>query len=389
MKLVKLSLAAIVAAGAMTTFASATPLEEAIKGVDVSGFARYRFYHQSDAVYSDNSTQRNRFSGLLNIVSPITDNIKFGVSLSTDKNDYASNSASASGSIDVNKFWFQYANDALTVKAGKIEIPTPWTESGFGGTRGNGILALVTAVPDWTFAAAYYMQTNAMNSNTLSTYTGGGTWNVARGVAYDGIMGEEDLGAIAAIGKVGPVGLQLWAARMTNVFDYAIFGEASFAMEGFNVKGQANYLKLADETKGLGADDAGIFYGIQAGYKSDMFFVDLGYTKTDDDQPIYVLDGDNDGFIKFGKQLYYLTQNTPDQKVFFGKAGFSYDKFGFEAGYGHSKSGFVNDDKDEFYGQLAYKVAKNFGLQLYYSVLDSDDNSEDNNELRFQALYNF
>ncbi|MDR0467928.1 MAG: major outer membrane protein, partial [Campylobacteraceae bacterium] len=42
MKLVKLSLAAVVAAGAMTTFASATSLEEAIKGVDVSGMARVR-----------------------------------------------------------------------------------------------------------------------------------------------------------------------------------------------------------------------------------------------------------------------------------------------------------------------------------------------------------
>ncbi len=43
MKLVKMSLAAIVAAGALTSVASATPLEEAIKNVDVSGFARYRF----------------------------------------------------------------------------------------------------------------------------------------------------------------------------------------------------------------------------------------------------------------------------------------------------------------------------------------------------------
>ncbi|MFW5625547.1 MAG: major outer membrane protein, partial [Campylobacter hyointestinalis] len=38
MKLVKMSLAAIVAAGALSSVASATPLEEAIKNVDVSGF---------------------------------------------------------------------------------------------------------------------------------------------------------------------------------------------------------------------------------------------------------------------------------------------------------------------------------------------------------------
>ncbi|WP_086243128.1 major outer membrane protein [Campylobacter devanensis] len=43
MKLVKLSLAAIVAAGALTSVANATSLKEVIKNVDVSCYARYRF----------------------------------------------------------------------------------------------------------------------------------------------------------------------------------------------------------------------------------------------------------------------------------------------------------------------------------------------------------
>ena len=42
MKLFKLSLAAVVAAGALSSV-SAAPLEEAIKDIDVSGFGRYRF----------------------------------------------------------------------------------------------------------------------------------------------------------------------------------------------------------------------------------------------------------------------------------------------------------------------------------------------------------
>ena len=43
MKLVKLSLVAALAAGALATSASAMPLEEAIKGVDVSGMTRIRY----------------------------------------------------------------------------------------------------------------------------------------------------------------------------------------------------------------------------------------------------------------------------------------------------------------------------------------------------------
>ncbi len=48
MKLVKLSLAAIVAAGALTSVASAASLEEAIKNVEVTGYARYRFDSKSN-----------------------------------------------------------------------------------------------------------------------------------------------------------------------------------------------------------------------------------------------------------------------------------------------------------------------------------------------------
>ena len=43
MKLVKLRLVAALAAGALATSASAMPLEEAIKGVDVSGMTRIRY----------------------------------------------------------------------------------------------------------------------------------------------------------------------------------------------------------------------------------------------------------------------------------------------------------------------------------------------------------
>lgn len=40
MKIAKISLAALVALGAFSTVASATPLEEAIKNVDLSGYAK-------------------------------------------------------------------------------------------------------------------------------------------------------------------------------------------------------------------------------------------------------------------------------------------------------------------------------------------------------------
>ena len=62
MKLTKVSLAVLVALGAFSSVASATPLEEAIKNVDLSGFARYRYTndHLKDSDKSD--TQKSSTS---------------------------------------------------------------------------------------------------------------------------------------------------------------------------------------------------------------------------------------------------------------------------------------------------------------------------------------
>ena len=391
MKLVKLSLAAVVTVGTMTTYASATPLEDAIKGVEISGIARYRFYHESDKLLDDNGSQENRFSGELNIISPISDNLKFGMTLAIEHKDFASNDASSSGNIDVDRFWFQYAIGDLTIKAGKMEIPTPWTESGFDGTRGNGILALYSGFENFTFAVAYYNQTNKMNDANIRTYDfATNSWQAPIEDFDNGLgLGQEDLMAAAVIGKVGFVDLQVWMAKMEHAIDYTAFGEVGFNHEGFSLKGQLNYLKLASELKNDFKDDTGIFYGFEGGYENDMFFVNAGYTKTDDDMPIYVLDGDNDGFIKFGQQLYLLTQNSPDIKTYFAKAGFNYDKFGFEAGYGYADVNMKSSDKDEFYALVTYSPYKNLSLNAYYSVLNSDIHDEENNELQFEIEYNF
>uniref|UniRef100_UPI00262AB9A2 major outer membrane protein n=1 Tax=uncultured Campylobacter sp. TaxID=218934 RepID=UPI00262AB9A2 len=47
MRLIKLSLATIIATGALANLASAASLEEAIKNVEVIGYARYRFDSQN------------------------------------------------------------------------------------------------------------------------------------------------------------------------------------------------------------------------------------------------------------------------------------------------------------------------------------------------------
>jgi hypothetical protein len=396
MKLKYLSLAAILAVGALDML-SAAPLEEAIKGIEASGQVRYRYHSQSDFATSVSSGNRgvdaHRFSGYLQLISPIADGLKFGTSLVTDiwnRGELeASSPAGDTGgnSFTFDKYYFQYGAGGLNVKAGKIEIPTPWTQSAaISGSRGNGALALYAINKDWTVAGAAYLQTNDLNGYAT---TGLGNLN-----SY------HNLYALAAIGKAGPVGLQFWAANYEHIADTAIFGEAKFTLSGFNAKGQVSYVKLADEVAGVGGatDDAGIFYGVEGGYKNQQFAVTAGYTASDKDQPIYTLDADADGIIKFGKQLYYRTTNVRDVGTAFLKGGATFDKIGFELGYGIADVGTTEQDYSEAYGTITYKYAKNFGLELYYSHLDLDNdtrpgksgsNENTNDEIRFQAQYNF
>jgi hypothetical protein len=394
MKLTKLSLAALVAVGAFGSFASASPLEEAIKGVDVSGFMRLRYYGESQAGQGSGTVTKDeaiRVSGLFVVKAPVTDDLKFVTAIAT--NGYNDPDVGASGATTpaFNKFFFQYANSdiGLTVNAGKFEVPTPWTEAGFGGTRGNGVLALFSpkALNGWTFAGAAYLQTD---SSLLTN--------------------QNNLYAMAAIGKVGPVGLQVWLANMEKTIDATLFAEASFAMSGFNARFQANYLMLHEDVD-KDADDS-IFLGLEGGYAGKAgnvgFNAKAGATWTNDPETkdaagntvkfantYFALDEDNDGFIKFGKQMYKKTINSADTIVGFMDGGVSVDKFSAGLGAGMAKFGRLTDDDVgyEVYTSVGYKWAKNMNLELYWSSLFGDAFKKayqnDNNEVRFEARYNF
>ena len=368
MKLAKLSLAAIMAAGAFSV-ANATPLEDAIKGVDLSGFVRFRWYDESEG--TNTQTDRNRFSSELLFKAPAGDNLSVGVSVSYESSQYAADQASSDANIVMHQAWLKYATADYSVKIGRQIPTTPWTETGYNGSMGNGVIGMYTGVENWTFAGAFFSQTDGANA-TIGTLADG-----------------ENISAAAVIGQVGPVNLQVWGANMTNIFDSSIYAQADMKMAGFDVKVQMNQMNLADETAGLFADDSGLFWGAEASYSMDNFTVGGGYSSTDDDMPIYTLDPDDSGMVKWGKQIYYQTVNTPDADTYavYGKA-----KFGaIGAGAGYVGASIGNNDMDEFYVDASYKYSKHFGLSTYYSVLNDDASASaaDNNEFRFEAKYTF
>jgi hypothetical protein len=379
MKLAKLSLAAIVAVGTMTSVASATPLEEAIKGVDVSGMIRYRWYNYNNT----NNVDYHRYSVPVTLKVPVADNLTAGATVRAEQRSgeaYAESGLEGrrnagidtDDSMDLVKAWFMYSQPNYSIKAGKFEINTPWTDPAYGGDRGNGALALYTGVEGWTFAAAGFAQTNIG--------------------LLDGLDGG--LYTAAAIGSMGPVNAQVWVASAENRFDYSVFGQLDAKFEGFSIKAQANQLELTEEAVALleTADDSGMFWGVEAGFGMEGFKASVGYTQNDEDQPVYELNADSAGMIKAGKQIYYETSNASDAETMFITAGYSFDKYRVGAGYvtAEEKTNDANGyDWDETYFEVGYKYSKNFDLSAYYSMLDADTAVNDDDEFRFQAIYKF
>ena len=388
MKLAKLSLAAIMAAGAFT-YASATPLENAIKGVDVSGYVRYRYYNEDNNVAGHN-TDRHRFTVPVMFKVPVSDKLTAAVAMFAQENDYATNGSADAGaygdsSFNLSRMWFNYADNGLDVKLGRQLLKTPYTEGGITGSYGDGLVVMYSPMKNLTLAAATFVKSN----QTVDGAVGGLALN------------NQNISAIAAIGSVSGVNLQLWGFKVDGVVDSAYFFQASGSVAGLSLKGQYSAVNLSDSAYAalngtvVNGDDSGSFYGVQAAYKLDNFKVGAGYTATGTDNGISVLDADG-GLIKAGKQLYYKTTNARDTDVYFVTAGAGFGAYSVGAGYvgSNSVSGTTLDGANEYYGQVSYKYNKHMNLSAYYSVLDMDgvgDNVSggDNNEFRFEAKYSF
>jgi hypothetical protein len=276
-----------------------------------------------------------------------------------------------------------------------MALNTPWTDPGFGGSKGTGVLGMYTGLEGWAFAAGVFNDTDKASGE--GTYLADDIKDEFDDDDDDDVLFDDrDLYVAAAIGSVGPVNLQVWGAKMTDFFDSSVFAQADVAYEGFTFKVQANQLelaKVADAALGL-KDDKGLFWGAEAGFGMEGFKVGAGYTQNDDEMPIYSLNADDAGMIKAGKQIYYETTNALDAETMFINAGYSFDKYRVGAGYVDAsiKKG-VDDtkdyDMDEIYFDLGYKYSKKLDFSAYYSIYESDVEADENNELRFQAMYKF
>ncbi|EFK9716595.1 major outer membrane protein [Campylobacter coli] len=417
MKLVKLSLVAALAAGAFSV-ANATPLEEAIKDIDVSGVLRYR-YETSNEWSDINGVAQNKGSGIsgkqdhkyraqLNFSGAIADNFKAFVQLDYNAKDggYGTNNGSTtrsdSSKLNVRQLYLTYTDEnvATSVILGKQQLNTIWTDNAIDGLVGTGVKVVNNSIDGLTLAAF------AVDSYNNDEQAG----DLGKVLNFN-----ENLYGAAAIGSYevfnGQLNPQLWLAYMTdNAFFYAVDTAYNTTIfDGVNWTLEGAYLgnSLDNERKDLGNGN-GNFFALNGSIEVNGWDATLGglyYGKKDKATITVIEDQGNLGSLLAGEEIFYtngskLNGDTGRNIFGFVKAGYTFNetvRVGADFVYGGTKTkNHSGGDKLEAVARVDYKYSPKLNFSAFYSYVnvdyvnvDKDTDSTHHDAVRLQALYKF
>ena len=410
MKLTKVSLAALVALGAFSSVASATPLEEAIKNVDLSGFARYRYTNDFIKNSNQNNTVKNsgaghafrmqtafkaaiddNFFGVLNLRYDLTDD-------SGDKNAAGTDKTYTTGTFGVYEMYLGYKAGNTTITAGKQLLGTFFDDKDVAGT---GLKVVNTDVPGLTLAAAAFDAVQGdgteLDGPLLKTTLAGSISDAPGNIYYLGAAGSYDpVSFKAAIANVQEVAT-LYGADAGVSFN--VTDDVNLNLKGQFVHNDSDHKDVADAN----------FWAVQAGTKLFGAKLNAGYldfdAKNKDNNKISfaTLDANGElinpakilnGVMSGGKQYYNNIKGNND--YWFVTTGYDIDKFGFGAGYTQGKGyswalGKERAKRNEWSLDASYKYSKKLTFLSWYAAAKDkkDGASFKQDRIRFEAKYSF
>ncbi|EAJ1827659.1 major outer membrane protein [Campylobacter jejuni] len=418
MKLVKLSLVAALAAGAFSA-ANATPLEEAIKDVDVSGILRYRYdtgtFDKNWGTPNGNlnkSKQMHKYRAQVNFSAAIADNFKAFVQFdynAADGGTGVNNKTNAQKGLFVRQLYLTYTNEdvATSVIAGKQQLNTIWTDNGVDGLVGTGVKVVNNSIDGLTLAA--FAIDSFMEKEQISDLVGENVsaFNVD---SIGNLYGAAAVGSYEFLG--GQFNPQLWLAYWDQVaFFYAvdtaysttIFDGINWTLEGAylgnsldseldkprHANGNLFALKGSIEVNGWDASLGGLYYGNKAKAST-----------------VAIEDQGNIGSLLAGEEIFYTTGsrlNGDTGRNIFGyvTGGYTFNetvRVGADFVYGGTKTRGVNHlgggKKLEAVARVDYKYSPKLNFSAFYSYVNLDqgtntNESADHNTVRLQALYKF
>ena len=280
MKIIKLSLATCLAIASLSSIGSAQSLEEAIKGVDVSGMLRYRytdfrtknFNFVKSNFSSDNPTKEQKESGTRGgavhqwraealFKTPVINNVSFNLGIGyhnaqqnvnhgkgiIDDDGNTTNSflgqglgAGSDGQFGVRQFNLVITPDSstTTVRIGKMLLDTPLNDT--LDDRGTGI---------------FVTNSDLQHANIGVTFVAGAFDSWSLDDRYPGYALTSDtksivkpLYTVAALGNYdtgfGLITSQLWLYHIQDIASIVGFGELAWDNDIFSLKGQYAYSRL-------------------------------------------------------------------------------------------------------------------------------------------------
>ncbi|ELV7190342.1 major outer membrane protein [Campylobacter jejuni] len=424
MKLVKLSLVAALAAGAFSA-ANATPLEEAIKDIDVSGVLRYRYDTGNfDKNFVNNSNLNNnkqdhKYRAQVNFSAAIADNFKAFIQFdynAVDGGTGVDNVTNAEKGLFVRQLYLTYTNEdvATSVIAGKQQLNLIWTDNGIDGLVGTGVKVVNNSIDGLTlaaFAADSFMAAEQGadllgHSNTSTATPNQAPFKVEVGNLYGAAaVGSYDL----AGGQFNP---QLWLAYWDQVaFFYAVDAAYSTTIfDGINWTLEGAYLgnsldsELDDKTHANGN-----LFALKGSIEVNGWDASLGglyYGDKEKASTVVIEDQGNLGSLLAGEEIFYTTGsrlNGDTGRNIFGyvTGGYTFNetvRVGADFVYGGTKTEAANHlgggKKLEAVARVDYKYSPKLNFSAFYSYVNLDqgvntNESADHSTVRLQALYKF
>ncbi|EKF6211237.1 major outer membrane protein [Campylobacter jejuni] len=426
MKLVKLSLVAALAAGAFSA-ANATPLEEAIKDVDVSGVLRYRydtgnfdknFLNNSNL---NNSKQNHKYRAQVNFSAAIADNFKAFVQFdynAVDGGTGVDNTTNAKKGLFVRQLYLTYTNEdvATSVIAGKQQLNIIWTDNGVDGLVGTGVKVVNNSIDGLTLAAfavdSFMAAEQGSDLLGKSTYVDNGKNNndSFKLNSIGNLYGAAAVGSYEFLG--GQFNPQLWLAYWDQVaFFYAL--DASYSttiFDGINWTLEGAYLGNSLDSELDNPQHAnGNLFALKGSIEVNGWDASLGglyYGDKEKASTVVIEDQGNLGSLLAGEEIFYTTGsrlNGDTGRNIFGyvTGGYTFNetvRVGADFVYGGTKTEAAKHlgggKKLEAVARVDYKYSPKLNFSAFYSYVNLDEGvntkeSADHSTVRLQALYKF
>ncbi|EBD1889926.1 TPA: major outer membrane protein [Campylobacter jejuni] len=424
MKLVKLSLVAALAAGAFSA-ANATPLEEAIKDVDVSGVLRYRYDTGNfDKIFVNNSNLNNnkqdhKYRAQVNFSAAIADNFKAFIQFdynAVDGGTGVDNVTNAEKGLFVRQLYLTYTNEdvATSVIAGKQQLNLIWTDNAIDGLVGTGVKVVNNSIDGLTLAA--FAADSFMAAEQGADLLGHSTTSTTQATAPFKVDSVGNLYGAAAVGSYdlagGQFNPQLWLAYWDQVaFFYAVDAAYSTTIfDGINWTLEGAYLgnsldsELDDKTHANGN-----LFALKGSIEVNGWDASLGglyYGDKEKASTVVIEDQGNLGSLLAGEEIFYTTGsrlNGDTGRNIFGyvTGGYTFNetvRVGADFVYGGTKTEAANHlgggKKLEAVARVDYKYSPKLNFSAFYSYVNLDqgvntNESADHSTVRLQALYKF